>query len=156
MFNSYVENTLLFRQEKTIFTFLKRWKNNEKNTTSTVQMTTVREHIKTTVAYRRNSTHFLRNQPIQPTTRDHHNTISWTARSDRLRKNGMSVYFLLLLFSFLSLLFFFLSLLLVGRDRRRSRCGRGCAVIAAVLFGRDHGRRGCGRVRGRGHGGLAW
>ena len=70
----------------------------------------------------------------------------------------MSVYFLLLLFSFLSLLFFFLSLLLVGRDRRRSRCGRGCAVIVAVLFGRDHDRRGCGRVRGRGrgHGGLAW
>ena len=69
-----------------------------------------------------------------------------------------SVYFLLLLFFFLSLLFFFLSLLLVGRDRRRGRCGHGCAVIVAVLFGRDHNRRGCGRVRGRGrgHGGLGW
>ena len=43
--------------------FWKDGRTTKKNITSTVQMTTVREHIKTTVAYRRNSTHFLRNQP---------------------------------------------------------------------------------------------
>ena len=43
--------------------------------------------------------------------------VSWTAEKNRLRKDGMSLSFLLLLFSFLLLLFFSLSLLLVGRDR---------------------------------------
>ena len=63
----------------------------------------------------------------------------------------MSVYFLLLLFSFISLLFLFISFLLVGHGRRRCRYGRCCTALKVVLFGRAHGRRRCERVRGRDH-----
>ena len=61
---------------------------------------------------------------------------------------GMSVYFLLLIFSFLSLLLFSLFLFLVYCDRRRCRRVRGRAVIVAVLFDRAHVHRGGERVRG--------
>ena len=65
----------------------------------------------------------------------------------------MSIYFLLLLFSFFSLLFFLLFLFLVKGDRRRCRCkhDRDCDVLGVVLFDRAHGRRWRERFRGRGH-----
>ena len=54
-----------------IYVFEKKIDKNGKNTTSIVQITVLRKHMKTMVGYRRNSTHFLRNkQPgtIPPTT----------------------------------------------------------------------------------------
>ena len=75
---------------------------------------------------------------------------SWTSPGPLKGPWYVCLCFLMLLFSFFSLLFFFPSLLLISHGRHRCRCGRGRALIAAILFDSAHGCRGCGHVRGRG------